>query len=64
MSLVFKSPAPKHLKIEYALRLGFKASNNKVEYKVLLVGLRLAQVVGVKWLDIFNDSQSIVQQVS
>ena len=30
-------------KIHYALRFGFKASNNEVEYEALIAGLRLAK---------------------
>ncbi|KAM1457598.1 hypothetical protein ACFX2I_034755 [Malus domestica] len=33
--------------MEYALRFKFKASNNEVEYKALLAGLRLAKHLGV-----------------
>lgn len=33
---------PKLVRIEYALRLNFKTSNNKVEYEALLTDLRLA----------------------
>lgn len=43
-NLIFSSPKPECLRIEYALRLGFKAPNNETEYKALLVGLRLAYV--------------------
>lgn len=64
VGFILSSPKPKHLRIEYALHLGFKVSNNKAEYKALLVCLRLAQKVGVKHLNIFNDSQLVVQQVS
>ena len=39
--LVLKTPSRKHM--EYAIRIGFKATNNKVEYETLLAGLRLHQ---------------------
>lgn len=57
-SLVFSSPALEHLKIEYALRLGSKASNNEIEYEVILTSLRLAQVVEAKQLDIIPNQLS------
>lgn len=62
--LVFSSLELEYLKIEYTLRLRFKASNNKIEYEVLLAKLRLARVVEATHLDIFSDSQLVVQQVS
>ncbi|KAM1838073.1 hypothetical protein ACFX14_019788 [Malus domestica] len=50
--------------IEYALRFKFKASNNEAEYEALLAGLRLAQHLGVKQIDIFSGSQLVVNQVT
>ncbi|XP_070681709.1 uncharacterized protein [Malus domestica] len=41
-----------------------KVSNNEVEYKALLAGLRLAKHLGVKQIDIFSDSQLVVNQVT
>ncbi|XP_062100849.1 uncharacterized protein LOC133806775 [Humulus lupulus] len=46
-----------------ALRFGFIACNNEVEYEALLVGLRLANDVNVKSLEIYNDSQLFVNQI-
>ncbi|GFZ19790.1 hypothetical protein Acr_28g0004950 [Actinidia rufa] len=40
--------------IEYAIRIGFKATNNKVEYEDLIAGLRVATELGVESLDAFN----------
>lgn len=54
--LVLQLPEPKGLRIEYTLRLNFRASNNDAEYEALLARLRLAQVVRIKHIDIFNDS--------
>ena len=42
---------------------GFEASNNEVEYKALLAGLRLAQGLKVTHLHIFSESQLVVFQV-
>ncbi|KAM1800792.1 hypothetical protein ACFX11_032472 [Malus domestica] len=50
--------------MEYALRFKFKASNNKAEYEALLAGLRLAKHLWVKRIDIFSDSQLVVNQVT
>ncbi|KAM1427039.1 hypothetical protein ACFXTO_019665 [Malus domestica] len=50
--------------IEYTLRFKFKASNNEAEYEALLVGLCLAKHLGVKRIDIFSDSQLVVNQVA
>ncbi|GFZ08896.1 hypothetical protein Acr_20g0007040 [Actinidia rufa] len=49
--------------IEYAIRIGFKATNNKAEYEALLVGLRVAIDLGVDFLDVFSDSQLVVNQL-
>ncbi|KAM2633640.1 hypothetical protein EV1_024239 [Malus domestica] len=50
--------------MEYALRFKFKASNNEAEYETLLAGLCLAEHLGVKRIDIFSDSQLVVNQVT
>ncbi|KAM2850578.1 hypothetical protein PS2_026816 [Malus domestica] len=55
---------PDKVAIEYALRFKFKASNNETEYEALLAGLRLAKHLGVKQIDIFSDSQLVVNQVT
>ncbi|KAM1597309.1 hypothetical protein ACFX1Z_032225 [Malus domestica] len=60
--LVFTTPDK--VAIEYALRFKFKASNNEAEYEALLVGLRLAKHLRVKRIDIFSDSQLVVNQVT
>ena len=45
---------------EYALRFGFRVSNNEAEYKAFLAGLRLAIGIGVTNLVIYSDSPLIV----
>ncbi|KAM2478825.1 hypothetical protein PS1_002626 [Malus domestica] len=50
--------------MEYAIRFKFKASNNEAEYEALLAGLRLAKHLGVKRIDIFSDSQLVVNQIT
>ena len=49
--------------MEYAIRIGFKATNNEAEYEAPLAGLRVAVELGVDSLDAFNDSQLEVNQV-
>ncbi|XP_068328731.1 uncharacterized protein [Pyrus communis] len=55
---------PDKVAMEYVLRFKFKASNNEPEYEVLLAGLRLAKHLGVKQINIFSDSQLVVNQVT
>ncbi|KAM2729200.1 hypothetical protein EV1_000619 [Malus domestica] len=50
--------------MEYAFRFKFKASNYEAEYEALLASLRLAKHFGVKRIDIFSDSQLVVNQVT
>ena len=50
--------------MEYVLRFKFKASNNEAEYEALIASLRLAKHLGVKRIDIFSDSQLVVNQVT
>ncbi|XP_071714626.1 uncharacterized protein [Rutidosis leptorrhynchoides] len=47
----------------YALRFNSKATNNKVEYEALLVGLRLSKEIGVKKLQAYVDSQLVANQI-
>ena len=39
-----------------ALRFGFKASNNEVEYEALIIRLNLAKEMKVKSLEIYSNS--------
>ena len=50
--------------MHYALRFGFKASNNEAEYEALIAGLNLAKEMKVKSLKIYSDSQLIVCQIT
>ncbi|GFY81120.1 hypothetical protein Acr_01g0009290 [Actinidia rufa] len=52
--LVLQTPSGEQ--IENDIRIGFKATNNKVEYETLLAGLRVAAELGVDSLDRFQDS--------
>ncbi|KAK0572613.1 hypothetical protein LWI29_034271 [Acer saccharum] len=49
--------------IECALRFDFKATNNQVEYEALIVGLKVCTVLGADEVEIFSDSQVVVNQV-
>ncbi|KAK9911093.1 hypothetical protein M0R45_035016 [Rubus argutus] len=50
--------------LEYALRFDFKASNNMAEYEALVAGVQLALDSGADSLNIFSDSQLVVNQVT
>ena len=61
MGLVLVSP--KKITIEKSLRLGFLATNNEVEYEVLLMGMTMVQKMGGKAVEMFLDSRLVVGQV-
>ncbi|RVW69828.1 Transposon Ty3-I Gag-Pol polyprotein [Vitis vinifera] len=46
-----------------AIRLGFSASNNGVEYEAILSGLDLALALSASRLRVYNDSQLVVRHV-
>ena len=49
--------------IEYALRLGFRASNNEAEYEAVIAGLNLVHSMEVDQLEVCSDSQLVVRQI-
>ena len=49
--------------LEHFFRLGFKASNNEAEYEAFLVRLRTVLGMGVRDVEIYSDSQLVVNQV-
>ena len=55
--------SPKGIDIEYALRFGFRASNNEVEYEAVIAGLNLTHSMEVDQLEVCNDSQLVVKQI-
>jgi hypothetical protein len=59
--LLFISPLEEHMR--YAVRLHFPTSNNMAEYEALLCGLRIAIEMGIKRLDIREDSQLMIDLV-
>ena len=50
--------------ISRVVRFAFQATNNKAEYEVLVLGLRLALSLSVENLEAFSDSQLVVSQVN
>ena len=50
-------------KIEQAIKCGFKATNNEVEYEALIAGLKLALSLGITSLIVCSDSQLVSKQV-
>ena len=61
VGLVLQIPSGEQMK--YVIRIGFKATNNKVEYEALLVGFKVATGLKVEFLDSYNDTQLVVNQV-
>jgi len=59
--LVFISPF--RVKMRYAIRLHFPASNNATEYEALLNGLHIAIKLGIKRLEVRGDSRLNIDQV-
>jgi len=55
---------PNGLLIEQAIRFAFKASNNKVEYEAMIVGMLLAKEMGAKVLLAKSDSLLVTGQVT
>ena len=51
-------------KIYCVIRFGFKASNNKAEYEALIASLCLARKLQVRNVNIFSDSQLLLNQVN
>ena len=57
------SPNPFKEHMEYAICIGFKDTNNKAEYEALLTSLKVVAELEVESLDIYRDSQLVVNQV-
>ena len=49
--------------MEYALRFGFQASNNKAEYEAVIAELNLAHSMEANQLEVCSDSQLVVKQI-
>jgi len=59
--LLFISPLRVHMR--YMIRLHFTATNNAAEYEALVNSLQIAIKLGVRRLDVWGDSQLVVNQV-
>ncbi|GJX89604.1 reverse transcriptase domain-containing protein [Tanacetum coccineum] len=55
---------PEGMEFTYALRFRFDATNNKAEYEALIVGLKIAEQMGVKNLQTNVDSRLMANQVN
>ena len=55
--------SPEGIDIEYALRFGFRASNNEAEYEAVIAGLNLAHSLEVDQLVVYSDSQLVLRQI-
>ncbi|GKV52282.1 hypothetical protein SLEP1_g58870 [Rubroshorea leprosula] len=55
---------PDGFRSEHALKFNFQATNNVAEYEALLLGLHLAVELKVKRLQIYSDSQLVVNQIN
>ena len=55
--------SPEEIDIEYALKFGFRASNNEAEYEAVIAGLNLAHSMEVDRLEVCSDSQLVVKQI-
>ena len=55
--------SPEKVIIEKSLRMDFSATNNEVEYEVLLIGMAMVQRMGGKSVKVFSDSKLVVGQV-
>ncbi|KAL0421275.1 UNVERIFIED_CONTAM: hypothetical protein Slati_3150400, partial [Sesamum latifolium] len=60
-SIVITSPQGEDL--EFAVKFGFKASNNEAEYEALVPGMKMAHEAGARHLLAYSDSQLVVKQV-
>ncbi|GJU98193.1 reverse transcriptase domain-containing protein [Tanacetum coccineum] len=55
---------PEGVEFTYSLRFQFETTNNKAEYEALIAGLRIAEKMGVKNLEVNVDSKLVANQVN
>ena len=55
--------SPQNYIISHAFSLTELCSNNIAEYNALLIGMQIADEIGVKYLEAYGDSKLIVNQV-
>ena len=51
---------PEGIKLEHSFKLGFKVSNNEIEYEALLAMLRVVSDLGAKEVEVDSDSRLVV----
>ncbi|GKV42366.1 hypothetical protein SLEP1_g49777 [Rubroshorea leprosula] len=56
--------SPEGYRSEHALKFNFDATNNMAEYEALLLGLQLAIELKVTLIQVYSDSQLVVNQVN
>jgi ribonuclease HI len=54
---------PSGVYIELSIRIEFACTNNQVEYESLLHGLEFLRDLGARDVDVFGDSNLIVQKI-
>ncbi|GKB58018.1 reverse transcriptase domain-containing protein [Tanacetum coccineum] len=54
---------PEGAEFTYAMRFRFEATNNEAEYEALIVGLRIAEQMGLKNLQAHVDSRLVANQI-
>ncbi|GKV26785.1 hypothetical protein SLEP1_g36020 [Rubroshorea leprosula] len=55
---------PEGYRSEHALKFNFDATNNMAEYEALLLGLQLALELKINVIQVYNDSQLVVNQIN
>lgn len=55
--------APDVMRFEYVLHFNFRTSNNEAKYEALLAGLRMAKRLEAKNIQVYSNSQLIVNQI-
>ena len=61
--MVHMRSGPYEIRIRYAVKLKYNATNNAAEYEALLTGLKLAIEVRAEHLKVYFDSQLVANQV-
>ena len=61
VGLVFVSPL--EVRMRYMVRIHFPSSNNVVKYEALINGLRITIELGIRCLNVWGDSQLVIDQV-
>ena len=60
--VVLISPSQENIHLSY--KLDFKTMNNVEEYEALLLGVKLAKEMGIMCMNIFGDTDLIIQQIN